>query len=730
MHVSRSELGAIVALILAGCGGEANVPSFEPSLGPRIDPPASITPAQPQPPANAEPPQLLPCARGWREVTEEGFTFCDPWPELGTDTCARAEMQLPGEPGCRAIGAACPEGQYAEDLAADVLYVSAQGTESGDGGRDTPFRSIAAAIQAAHPGTTIAIGRGRYEEKLLIATASLTFAGACAKETLVTWPRYEAGARTFDVIAPGTRMRNLSVGGERTPIGVSSLGATLELEGVAIEDVGRFGIAVEDGAAVVARELLIRNVRESPETPDGVGVIVNRGSTAVLENFAIEQTIRAPLIVATSTASLIGGVFRDAAAPIFLYLSSSAFEGLVIERQRGGIFQAEGGTATLTDSVAREIRDVHTEHGALADGIFAATGAVVSLRRVMIDHYEGAAVIATERAALDIEDVLIRDGFVTPVKIGGLSLSDANVRLRRTAFLRARQFAVLLGGETTTLEAEDLIVADTLPSPIGDEGFGFIGDAGQATIRRAHFYGNLASGIFAQQQLDLRLEDIHIRDTRPRAIAMAENGARFGHGLELTSGARVEIVRGVVEDNHVVGILAARSGTMLRAEDLVVRTTHFDELGLGGDGIAVQVGAHAELLRARIEGNHEIAIAISASTGELSDIEIIDTYARPCGEDLCALHPLGVGLGVWDSAAVRMQRFAIRRSAFAGVLLAENAELDLADGEVSGNPIGMNLRIEGYDLTRLSRRVIFRDNALNLQALEVQLPPALSTLDD
>ena len=52
------------------------------------------------------------CPEGWRTVVgEDGVSTCEPWPVSGRATCAEPwEAHFPGEPGCRAVGAPCPEG--------------------------------------------------------------------------------------------------------------------------------------------------------------------------------------------------------------------------------------------------------------------------------------------------------------------------------------------------------------------------------------------------------------------------------------------------------------------------------------------------------------------------------------------------------------------------------------------------------------------------------------------
>ena len=59
--------------------------------------------------------------------------------------------------------------------------------------------------------------------------------------------------------------------------------------------------------------------------------------------------------------------------------------------------------------------------------------------------------------------------------------------------------------------------------------------------------------------------------------------------------------------------------------------------------------------------------------------------------------------------------------ALCGVMVVEG-DLDLADGEVSKNPIGASVQDEGFDFGRLSDGVIYLENESNLDARAVPTP--------
>ena len=116
-----------------------------------------------QPPVEA--PVHTPCPEGWAEIDtpDTRLVTCEPWPEGGQQECAADEAHFLGEPGCSVIGTRCPRGDWAEDLPSDrpVIYVLAGSPAGGEGSRSSPFGTIAQAIEAATPGTIVALSKGR-----------------------------------------------------------------------------------------------------------------------------------------------------------------------------------------------------------------------------------------------------------------------------------------------------------------------------------------------------------------------------------------------------------------------------------------------------------------------------------------------------------------------------------------------------------------------------------------
>ena len=64
-----------------------------------------------------------------------------------------------------------------------------------------------------------------------------------------------------------------------------------------------------------------------------------------------------------------------------------------------------------------------------------------------------------------------------------------------------------------------------------------------------------------------------------------------------------------------------------------------------------------------------------------------------------------------------------------GVQLVRGGTVDLREGAVSHNPIGVNVQTEGVDLSRLQDQADYVDNGINLDSSLLPVPAPLERLD-
>jgi hypothetical protein len=273
----------------------------------------------------------------------------------------------------------------------------------------------------------------------------------------------------------------------------------------------------------------------------------------------------------------------------------------------------------------------------------------------------------------------------------------------------------ILGINAPTIELRDVVVegppadVDTVSGTIATF------EGGDLTMNRVRIErSRTLSAAVADPGGVLTLTDVLVRDTLGAA------GESAGHGIELGLGAQGTIERIWVERARSVGILAALANAHLDARDVTVVDTRPDDAGTFGRALQIQNTAMFVGTRIAARGNHEVAI-VSAGDGtrvQLTHLLIEDTRERTC--TACAT--AGVGLGAYVDGAIDLERFLIRDNALAGVQVANDGQIDLRDGEVASNPVGVNIQVPDYDVERLIDRVQFRNNGTNLDSSELPVP--------
>jgi hypothetical protein len=362
----------------------------------------------------------------------------------------------------------------------------------------------------------------------------------------------------------------------------------------------------------------------------------------------------------------------------------------------------------------------------------------------------------------------------------GLTLFSATLTARRLRFDRvtdAMDFALGSTGQLDELAitglARDAVRTSDSEATIRDavmarsgEGVFYYGDSdGGVLFERAAFLGGggaLATGplrveirdsVFLGRPVDeliaapdaiavfeggtLILDRVRIERARALGIAIADEGATLtvtdtsirdtlgtgdgiGHALEVGFGAQATVDRLYVQGAHAVGILATEVSTVLIARDVTVLDTQPGASGDLGRAFQVQTGARVEGERLFASGNHEVAI-VSATVGSVftaTDLTIAGTEPRTCAGCPAA----GIGIGAYLGASVTLSRFHLTNNSLLGLQLAQDGSADLSDGVISGHPVGVNIQVPDYDIDRLTRGVVFRDNETNLDSTELPVP--------
>ena len=189
--------------------------------------------------------------------------------------------------------------------------------------------------------------------------------------------------------------------------------------------------------------------------------------------------------------------------------------------------------------------------------------------------------------------------------------------------------------------------------------------------------------------------------------------------LTVLQGAELDLTRVAVSGQSRYGVMYERSSG--HVADLSIRNMTADEEGIGR-GLEIQ-GSTVVLNRISVDRSLQGGVMVFDAGGRPSEVEIGDaviqrTEAAMCPEGCIAG---GVGLGVYGTGTVSLRRFHIAEADFCGVYLDANATLDLIQGEVSSNVIGVCLAAV-YDLSRLTSEVLYVDNGKNLDTSNLPIP--------
>ncbi len=435
---------------------------------------------------------VLTCAAGWREVPSAepgGITSCDPWPEGGAQTCAVDGAHFPGEAGCVTVGGACGAGEWAVDLPNDrpIRYVRA-GAVGGTGSQAAPFGTIAEAMSGAPSGTVVAVGKGSFDEPVVMGPG-VTLWGACVAETTLMSSIASESDGVVTVRVAGAEVRNVRITGLRPGVWVASpgtSGASLHLEDVIVDGAAGAGVFVTR-SDLTARSVVVRDT--GPRGSDGHygrAFYIRSGSHAEIRRAVISHNREAGLYVGDPGSTL---VLEDAA---------------VIDTQSEAD-QLFGGGLGVQLGAQADVTRVTFERNRFVTVFVAGTGAVARLTDVIVHDTRS-------------EELGLVFGRALGVEQGGAAT------VTRAAFERNREVAIYAAGAGTTLALSDVIVRDTAGQEI-DGAFGrgmSVENGAVATGARVRFERSRDVALFSSgAETSTTLTDFVAMDTAKQDCAAA-----------------------------------------------------------------------------------------------------------------------------------------------------------------------------------------------------------------
>lgn len=672
-----------MVLLASACVGHGDdapamgdaAPPRSPDAAPEVTPPAL--------PLRPAVPLLLPCPPGWRERVVDGVpTLCDPWPVTGRAECPAGEAHFPGTQGCALLGRACPTGDFPDDLPLGTRHVRTGAAPGGDGSAAAPYATVAAAIVGALPGTTIALARGVYDERVRLSTG-VTLRGACASATTLRAPTLGLATITAGAM---TAVEDLTISGASVGIHVDSGADSLRLEGVAIDGATGAALSVTAAADVFARRVLI--ARTTPQADGRFG----RGLEAIL------------------------GARVELDFALFL------------DNHDAGVFAGQGGSViVLRDVAVIGTREQQSDREAGRGLVAAMRGRIAATRVVLERNHDAGALAVHAGSTIVLEDAVVRGTLpvASDLRFGrGLSAGlGGRITVRRGLLDENHDDGAFVALTGSRLELFDTVVRGTKPrASDGRFGRGLrVQENARAHAERVLVKGNRTAGIAVSDPGTLlEFTDLVVVDTESQ-----EADRSSGYGVVVGNGGRVTGSRLRLERNRTVGLAleGTPGGGSAVLEDVEIRGTRAAEATLAfGRGVNVLFGATLDLTRALLVENRDLGLAAfgAGTRVTLTDVAIRDTKPQDCG-DSCAWNTTS-HVGAYDSALLQATRFLFRGSPVCGLQLASGGTAELSDGEISANQIGVNLQSAPFYLARLGEPVRYVENVINLDATALPLP--------
>jgi len=363
---------ACAVLSVAGCGSESSQPA--PAPVPDCDPteigclPVGVPPEA--------------CAEGFEPV----LGGCEPI--LPEAPCPAGEMAVPGDTECRPVGE-CGDSRWGQaPIGPDTQFVDGAYTGGmSDGSESHPWTTVQQGVEAAAPGSVVAIAAGSYPESVAILDKAVHLWGRCPEQVQV---------------------------GAQLGVGLENASGT-EVHGLAIVATDYSGIMVDDSEDVVLEDLWIHDFPKP-----GVLVTDSYGPASVtLRNTLIEGTSVVGAQVYGAGLTMERVAIRDVAIdPVSEGgFGIGAFSSIVTEEpatlevirsvvERSALINllAQGAVATVDASVLRDVPEgTNLFSTPSLDGTVA--GDVTVRRSVLTGHGRDGAILREARLA--IEDSVI-----------------------------------------------------------------------------------------------------------------------------------------------------------------------------------------------------------------------------------------------------------------------------------------------------------------------------------
>ena len=744
----------------------------------------------------ASPPELndWECAEGWIENTvglaPYEIDICQV-PERSE--CADGAEHFLGDASCAPVGTECPVAE--ETFLADgqiralalgydgpIVFVDPTSPAGGSGTREEPVQTIEEALGIVEFLGVVALAPGRYPSPFLVPT-QIAIVGSCTESTLLEPDLGDADEPVVAIETPAT-LSNLSIGGLRPAVEISTVGVDPVVVGKVVIDGTLSGIQTTYGETVLSR-VVIRDL----SGPDGFGVSAELGTVVIDQAlFSNANTVAVRLVGGTTTMSdvIVVDTAPESAEDESYGLDASDFAVVSLSRaffmgnQNVGIRIGGTSLAELTDITVVGTVSAGTLTGC---GIEVTEEAQATARRIRVQQNDGVGIVVGGDAHVSFEQVFSAENEATEfaddstgvgvMVVGNGSFEGAEILVDQNDNVGV---LAIEGGQAFL---NDLVVTRTADVPgayYGPSGLATHDDA-LVVVHRGYFADLAGTAIGNNPGGTMFLTDIVARDSTnsvvaDRGITMITRGSLHGQshvhtwpnvgallrldrvvirgntgnpffGVMAFSSTTLELDEVVIERTNVGVLLSGGTppqGPTVTLSDVLIRDLVSDPLnGVGGRGISVEDGGELHGTRVRIENTREVGFmartweassnSISVELNEffVSQVDFAECGTIPEGsEDSCIVGGVnrGGGMGIVVSGVVEMtvEGFVVDESIRVGLLIGEEGELDARRGEITRNAIGLNVINPEFDFEGSFDDVFIYDNDVDFARTDVHIP--------
>lgn len=313
------------------------------------------------------------------------------------------------------------------------------------------------------------------------------------------------------------------------------------------------------------------------------------------------------------------------------------------------------------------------------------------------------------------------------LRLGGRGAYEEDVSLTRKTRIRGEGRTTITGA-IENLGPYELVLQDIF---LNADGIGVNANHPCATTSLINVHIQFAER-FGVLQVGGALE---MRSSSVFRTHSEAGSVNFGTGIAVACGAHGVLDEVQTTDNAAAGLQVVGDGTVVEATELDVlgNETHpavaddacaTETIPPGTGAVQIRGGGDLTATLFYFAANQLVGVLVA---GDGSHAELRQGTITATDQLACNLGGLNAVATAGGHLEVR-HNFRVSHAALAGLMVHDAGEIDLQDGYVSDNVIGVNVQTEVFDIARLQDGVSYEDNDLNLDSFALPVPQSADGL--